>query len=124
VPYDCAAPTAALAAKKTSAAASVLADMRYGAAASGSSASRGLFADAACSGLHAQPLRPASVIGPSKSGAADGCSAPASIDSTDAAPATPKAVPPITADRRALHRMARTQSLDIASSIAESLKNP
>jgi hypothetical protein len=96
----------------------------YGPVASGSSASCQCAAEAACSGLHAHPLRPASVMGPSSDGAADGCKAPSSIDSTEAAPATPTAVPPAAAVNSAAQRTARTQNLDIAFSITESLKNP
>jgi hypothetical protein len=90
----------------------------------GRSASRAERAAAACSGLHAQPLRPASVIGPSNAGVDEGCSAPDKSESIEAAPATPAAPAPMPAAKSSAQSTERSQNLDIAPSIAESLKNP
>src|SRR5579884_504429 len=94
----------------------------YGAA-GGSSASCQWRAEAACSGLQAQPLRPASVIGPKSAGAAEGWSASCSADSIDAALPTPTAAPPAATANSVSASMTRNPNLDITLSIAESLKN-
>ena len=55
----------------------------------GRSASFGVRAAAACSGLHAHPLRPLSLIGPRSEGEAEVWSAPLNIASMEPAPAKP-----------------------------------
>jgi hypothetical protein len=74
--------------------------------------------------LHAQPVRPASVMGPSSMGAEEGWSAPSSMDSTEEAPAKPAPRPKAAALSRAARNKDRRARLDITSSIAEPLKNP
>lgn len=55
----------------------------YFSACVGKAASEVRVAAAACSGAHAQPLRPTSVIGPSNSGVEDGNNWALASDSTD-----------------------------------------
>jgi hypothetical protein len=90
----------------------------------GKSAPAALFAAAACSGLHAHPVRPVSVIGPNSEGAVDGCKAVSNMPSMEEAPAKPAAAVQSAAAATRAWRRGTTGRLDITFSIAESLKNP
>ncbi len=90
---------------------------------SGSSAAAADVAAAARSGWHSHPLRPVSLIGPSRAGASEGTSVAASIALK--APALANAVRRLSAPRRSKPEsmIRETTRLDITSIIAELLKN-